>query len=428
MAYIGKTPVIGNFQKCDSISVVNGQAAYTLQVGGVNVSPQSENHMLVSLNGILQSPVDSFTVSGSTLTFASNLVTGDVIDFVMILGNVLDLGVPSDNTVTTAKLADSSVTAAKLASGVGGVAGITSSADATAITIDSSENVGIGTSSPGTKLDIVSDSSARGIYLRGRSADNIGLIDFRSNDGSTRYASIGSQSANTFSIETNSVERMRIQNSMRLDLFSKGYIGGTSNFFISDDTGYGFSFDQGSGIIYPGDNAGNAVDNLVDLGHVTFGRFDDICATNGTIQTSDQNEKQSIQSLTTAEMNVGKRLSSLIKTFKWNSAVEEKGDSARTHTGIIAQDVQQAFSDEGLDASNYALFISGSHWEKEIFVEATEEKEAYTYIDKQKEEVEGYTKVTKLGIRYPELLSFIQAYNDQRFTDLEARITALENA
>jgi hypothetical protein len=104
MAYIGKTPVIGNFQKCDSIAVVNGQAAYTLQVGGTNVSPQSENHMLVSLNGILQAPVDSFTVSGSTLTFASNLVTGDVIDFVMILGNVLDLGTPSDNTVSLAKL------------------------------------------------------------------------------------------------------------------------------------------------------------------------------------------------------------------------------------------------------------------------------------------------------------------------------------
>ena len=118
MAYIGKTPVIGNFQKCDSISVVNGQAAYTLQVGGVNVSPQSENHMLVSLNGILQAPVDSFTVSGSTLTFASNLVTGDVIDFVMILGNVLDLGVPSDNTVSTTKIVDGAVTSAKLNSGV----------------------------------------------------------------------------------------------------------------------------------------------------------------------------------------------------------------------------------------------------------------------------------------------------------------------
>ena len=104
MAYIGKTPTIGNFQKCDAITVVNGQAAYTMQVGGTNVSPESENHMLVSLNGILQAPVDSFTVSGSTITFASNLATGDVIDFIMLLGNVLDLGVPSDNTVTAAKL------------------------------------------------------------------------------------------------------------------------------------------------------------------------------------------------------------------------------------------------------------------------------------------------------------------------------------
>jgi hypothetical protein len=104
MAYIGKEPTIGNFQKCDAISVVNGQAAYTLQVGGTNVVPESVNHMLVSLNGILQAPTDSFTVSGSTLTFASNLATGDVIDFVMILGNVLDLGVPSDSTVSLAKL------------------------------------------------------------------------------------------------------------------------------------------------------------------------------------------------------------------------------------------------------------------------------------------------------------------------------------
>jgi hypothetical protein len=104
MPYIGKTPTVGNFQVCDAISVVNGQAAYTLQVGGTNVAPESANHMLVSLNGILQKPGSSFTISGSTMTFASNLATGDVIDFVQILGNVLDLGTPSDDTVTAAKL------------------------------------------------------------------------------------------------------------------------------------------------------------------------------------------------------------------------------------------------------------------------------------------------------------------------------------
>jgi len=106
MAYIGTKPTIGNFQICDAISVVNGQAAYTMQVGSVNVIPQSSNHMIVSLNSTIQrsggaSP--SFTVSGSTITFASNLVTGDVIDFIHILGDVLDLGVPSDATVTDAK-------------------------------------------------------------------------------------------------------------------------------------------------------------------------------------------------------------------------------------------------------------------------------------------------------------------------------------
>tara|TARA_Y100001938_G_scaffold149912_1_gene238690 strand:- start:121 stop:987 length:867 start_codon:yes stop_codon:yes gene_type:complete len=105
MAYIGKEPIVGNFQKCDAITVVNGQAAYTLQVSSTNVTPESSQHCLVSLNGILQAPVTSFTVSGSTLTFASNLATGDVIDFVILLGNVLDLGTPSDGTVTNAKLA-----------------------------------------------------------------------------------------------------------------------------------------------------------------------------------------------------------------------------------------------------------------------------------------------------------------------------------
>jgi hypothetical protein len=115
MAYIGKTPVIGNFVKLDSITVVNGQAAYTMQNGGVNfTSYDNVNQFLVSLNGILQAPTDSFTISGSTLTFASNLSTGDVIDFVMVLGNSLDIGTPSDNTVTAAKIGANAVTNAKL--------------------------------------------------------------------------------------------------------------------------------------------------------------------------------------------------------------------------------------------------------------------------------------------------------------------------
>ena len=110
MAYIGAEPQIGNYQICDAISVVNGQAAYTMQVGSANVVPESANHMIVSLNGVIQKPGSSFTVSSSTITFSSNLATGDSIDFIILLGNVLDLGVPSDSTVTSAKLSGNLVT------------------------------------------------------------------------------------------------------------------------------------------------------------------------------------------------------------------------------------------------------------------------------------------------------------------------------
>ena len=108
--YIGKEPLVGNYQVCDAISVVNGQAAYTLQVSSTNVVPESANHILCSLNGVIQKPGSSFTVSSSTLTFSSNLATGDSIDFVILLGDTLSVGTPSDSTVPSAKLSGNIVT------------------------------------------------------------------------------------------------------------------------------------------------------------------------------------------------------------------------------------------------------------------------------------------------------------------------------
>ena len=70
-------------------------------------------------------------------------------------------------------------------------------------------------------------------------------------------------------------------------------------------------------------------------------------------------------------------------------------------------------TDEGLDASNYALFILSTWWENEEG-------------DIKEEATEGYTERTRLGIRYPELLSFISSAFEQRLTDIETRVTALE--
>ena len=105
MAYIGRPSIVGNFVKLDAITAVNGQAAYTMQNNSVNFTDYSTvNQFLVSLNSVIQSPGSSFTVNGSTLTFASNLSTGDVIDFIIVFGNSLSAGTPTDGTVTAAKL------------------------------------------------------------------------------------------------------------------------------------------------------------------------------------------------------------------------------------------------------------------------------------------------------------------------------------
>ena len=171
-------------------------------------------------------------------------------------------------------------------------------------------------------------------------------------------------------------------------------------------------------------------DDAIDLGTASQ-RFDDIHATNGSIQTSDQNEKQDIASITSKELNVAKKLSALFKTFRWKSKVAKKGDKARTHTGIIAQEIQSAFSAEGLDVTKYGLFTSTTWWEREIKVDAVkadkekgiEAKDAYTKLETfhfESDAPSDAIKKTRLGVRYPELFSFI-------FSSIDARLTALES-
>jgi len=216
MSYIGRgTDKISNIEILDNITF-DGSSSYSITKSSVAFVPNSAQSLLISIDGVVQAT--NFTVSSSTIDFGVAVPSTSTCDFFLHYGVGL-ITTPADGTVSLAKL---SATGTKDATtflrgdntfASAGSPSIVDNGNATAITIDSSENVGIGTSSPGTKLDIVSDSSARGIHIRGRSADNIGLIDFNSNDGATRYASIGSQSANTFSIETNNVERMRIDSS-----------------------------------------------------------------------------------------------------------------------------------------------------------------------------------------------------------------------
>jgi hypothetical protein len=222
----------------------------------------------------------------------------------------------------------------------------------------------------------------------------------------------------------------------RMNGSTVGSIGSVSGdlYLNTGSTGLRF-FDQFSQVIPCGAN-GSSIDNAIDLGRINV-RFDDVYATNGSIQTSDRNEKQNIAALTATEMLVAARISGLFKTFRWIDSVADKGDNARTHTGVIAQDVQAAFTAEGLDAGDYALFTSATWWETQTDVAAVEADEdndieasdAYTRTDTYDtldEAPDGATERTRMGIRYPELLAFVGAYNEQRFASIETRLAALE--
>jgi len=144
-----------------------------------------------------------------------------------------------------------------------------------------------------------------------------------------------------------------------------------------------------------------SVDGTTALG-ASGNRWATVYATNGTINTSDATEKQQIANLTAAEMAVAKTLKGLIKTFKFNEAVAKKGDGARIHTGVLAQDVAAAFTAQGLDPNKYGVFCSDTWYE--VDGKSTNEQSEFYTADSP-----GAVSVTRLGVRYDELFSFIIA-------------------
>ena len=103
MPFIGTQPEVGGYSVLDALTA-SATASYTLQLNSANFVPSSANQLFVSLNGVIQKPGSSFTVSGSTLTFSSALTSSDSIDFIIAMGEPLLVGTPSDGTVTNSKM------------------------------------------------------------------------------------------------------------------------------------------------------------------------------------------------------------------------------------------------------------------------------------------------------------------------------------
>lgn len=131
-------------------------------------------------------------------------------------------------------------------------------------------------------------------------------------------------------------------------------------------------------------------DNTQALGGAA-NRWSVVYAGTALINTSDARAKQQVRDLDEAERRVAQKLKGLLKAFKFNDAVESKGNGARIHFGVMAQDVAAAFASEGLDAAKYGLFCHDS-WE-----------------DKYQDEVLVQAAGDIYGIRYDELLAFMIA-------------------
>ena len=283
-----------------------------------------------------------------------------------------------------------------------------------AVTIDSSKNLLVGGTSP-YAVDATTITQT-GLVYSSRTSNLSGQFDRRTTDGEimrftkdgSPVGSIGTHTSNMFIgsvdsglyfdstnnrispyyVNNNSLPNGGISLGGNGNRFQDLYLSGGVNIGDAKTVGHGaisLKYDlvyMTAGVISPSNSDGTDNDNAIDLGK-SSARFDDIFATNGTIQTSDRNEKQDIEDLTEAEERVAVAAKGLLKKFRWKSAVEDKGDDARIHFGIIAQDLQDAFEAEGLDAGRYGMFIST------------------TWTDEDGEEQ------TRMGVRYSELLAFI---------------------
>jgi len=117
----------------------------------------------------------------------------------------------------------------------------------------------------------------------------------------------------------------------------------------------------GGGVLV-GTSFGSMTDNASALGGAA-NRWSVVYAGTGTINTSDAREKQQIQDIPDAWLDAWAGVNR--RRFKWNEAVARKGEAARWHVGLVAQDVHAAFAARGIDAFEIGL-LCYDEWSDEF--------------------------------------------------------------
>ena len=184
MSYIGRN--INNLSdraKLDSIST-SATATFNLLLNSVAYVPSSAESLTVSLNGVIQAPQSSYTVSGSTIIFASNLASSDVIDFILA-ERAITLTTIGSGTVNTNNIVDNAVTSAKLASGLalGKIGQVVYATYATSTSISSTTFADTGLSAnitpSATSSKVLVMATIQGLWNRGTASTALEFKIFR---------------------------------------------------------------------------------------------------------------------------------------------------------------------------------------------------------------------------------------------------------
>jgi len=150
--------------------------------------------------------------------------------------------------------------------------------------------------------------------------------------------------------------------------------------------------------------------------------------------TSDKNVKTITSILDEKAGNSDRKLMEAlynvnVVNYRLNDAIKEKGeDKARVHTGFIAQDIEQAIRDAGLDPSDYAMWTQDASPEFK-WVDTGERDEkgkpVFKYVQEVQKDAKGNV-ISRQNLRYTEVLCMLLAAHKQKINDLEARLVKLE--
>jgi hypothetical protein len=152
-------------------------------------------------------------------------------------------------------------------------------------------------------------------------------------------------------------------------------------------------------VLWDGRDFYPASNNFSSLGTAT-NAWKTVYAQTGAIQPSDRRLKTDITPFTEAELAVAREVQTILRTYRMTS----DGSDGKLRTGLIAQDLVEAFSNHGLDANDYSMFNHSF----------------YTDADGEEQDT--------MGVRYEEISIFLAAVQHQINSEVNARLAALEAA